>query len=163
MRQFPAFAFAVAFLPVLLSTPAGAAPQTDAQGFVRATPDQIEWKSAAMGVKNVVLYGDPSKPGLYVVRNTFPPGVMSAPHYHSQDRVVVVIKGTWYTGTDASWDPAATTGLGPGSYMIHPKGGIHYDGAKDEEVIVQITGMGPVETVFSYPQGPHFGAPHKMK
>ena len=31
-----------------------------------------------------------------------------------------------------------------GSFVKHPAGGIHYDGAKDEEVIVQIIGMGPV-------------------
>ncbi len=31
--------------------------------------------------------------------------------------------------------------------MYHPAGFRHYDGAKDEDVIVQIMGMGPVETV----------------
>ena len=164
MRHFPAAALAATLLlSALAAAPARAQPAPDAKGFIRATPDEIQWKAAELGVKNVVLYGDPSKPGLYVVRNTFPPGIMSAPHYHSQDRFVVVIKGTWYTGTDDAWDPATTKGLGPGSYMMHPKGAIHFDGAKDEEVIVQITGMGPVETVPSYPQGPRFGAPHKMK
>lgn len=38
--------------------------------------------------------------------------------------------------------------LSPGSYMKHPAGGVHYDGAKDGEVIVEIRGMGPVKTVF---------------
>jgi hypothetical protein len=33
--------------------------------------------------------------------------------------------------------------------MYHPAGYHHYDGAKDEDVIVQIMGMGPVETVSS--------------
>jgi len=164
MRHLPAAALAATLLlSALACAPASAQPAPDAKGFIRATPDEIQWKAAELGVKNVVLYGDPSKPGLYVVRNTFPPGIMSSPHYHSQDRFVVVIKGTWYTGTDDSWDPATTKGLGPGSYMMHPKGAIHFDGAKDEEVIVQITGIGPVETVPSYPQGPRFGPPHKMK
>ena len=31
--------------------------------------------------------------------------------------------------------------------MFHPAGFHHYDGAKDEEVTVQIMGMGPVKTV----------------
>jgi hypothetical protein len=31
--------------------------------------------------------------------------------------------------------------------MFHPAGYHHYDGAKDEDVIVQIMGMGPVETI----------------
>ena len=31
-------------------------------------------------------------------------------------------------------------------FMFHPKGLHHYDGAKDEETIVEIMGMGPVDT-----------------
>jgi hypothetical protein len=34
----------------------------------------------------------------------------------------------------------------PGSIVVHPAGGHHFDGARDEEVIVQIIGMGPVTT-----------------
>ena len=34
-----------------------------------------------------------------------------------------------------------------GGLMYHPAGFRHYDGAKDEDVVVQITGMGPVETI----------------
>jgi hypothetical protein len=37
--------------------------------------------------------------------------------------------------------------LPAGSYMMHPAGGIHYDGSKDGEVIVEIKGIGPVTTV----------------
>ncbi len=36
--------------------------------------------------------------------------------------------------------------LKTGGFMMHPANGHHYDGAKDEEVIVQIIGMGPVTT-----------------
>jgi hypothetical protein len=31
--------------------------------------------------------------------------------------------------------------------MLHPAGLHHWDGAKDQEVIVQIIGIGPVQTV----------------
>jgi hypothetical protein len=31
--------------------------------------------------------------------------------------------------------------------MFHPAGYHHYDGATDEETVVQIIGMGPVKTV----------------
>jgi quercetin dioxygenase-like cupin family protein len=152
-----------AVLALLLPLAAAAAPQVDEHGFVRADPAQIEWKTAPNGVRNAIVYGDPSKPGLYVVRSVFPPGIMSAPHFHTQDRIVVVIQGTWYTGTDDRWDADRTQALGAGSYMIHPKGQVHFDGAKDEEVVVQITGMGPVQTVFSRPDEPHMGHPHPMK
>ncbi|HEY4370955.1 MAG TPA: cupin domain-containing protein [Burkholderiales bacterium] len=154
------------FLPALLlcaaTLPAAAQSAPDTHGFIRTTPEQIKWPEGN-GIKTVVLYGDPSKPGMYVVRNTFPPGIMSAPHYHDQDRYVTVIKGTWYTGTDDKWDPATAVGLPAGSYMIHPKGAVHFDGAKDEETIVQITGIGPVKTVSSHPGMPRFGKPHQLK
>ncbi len=39
------------------------------------------------------------------------------------------------------------TALKPGSFIFEPAGGHHYDQARDEEVIVQIIGPGPVKTV----------------
>jgi hypothetical protein len=33
-----------------------------------------------------------------------------------------------------------------GSYVVHYGGQIHYDGAKDEEVILEIVGMGPANS-----------------
>lgn len=162
MRPLPRLALAAGLLLAPLAVPGYAQTPPDANGFIRATPDDIKWP-AGNGIRSVVLFGDPSKPGMYVVRNTFPPGIMSTPHYHDQDRYVTVIKGTWYTGTDDSWDPASAKGLGPGSYMIHPKGAVHFDGAKDEETIVQITGIGPVSTVSSYPNEGRSGKPHRLK
>jgi gentisate 1,2-dioxygenase len=93
---------------------------------------------------NVV--GDPEKPGLYVIRRRFKPGEMSRPHRHSTDRLVTVIKGTWWTGEGDVFAPATTIPIKPGGFMLHPAGFHHWDGAKDEEVIVQIIGMGPVVT-----------------
>ena len=40
-----------------------------------------------------------------------------------------------------------------GAYVLHPAGGVHWDGAGDEEVIVQIIGEGPVETTQVGPPG----------
>ncbi len=74
---------------------------SDANGFIRIQPEDIEWKDAPgyNGVKMAVIAGDPSKPGVYVVRVKFPPGLMSRPHFHPDDRYAIVIKGTWWTGT----------------------------------------------------------------
>ena len=142
-----------------------AAAQTDARGFVRMTPEQTPWTDVpnGHGVQMAVISGDPSKPGLYVIRVKFPPGIMSAPHFHPEDRHAVVLRGTWYTGTDDSWDPDRTVGLKPGTYMKHPAGAIHYDGAKDEEAIVQIAGYGPSGTTAAHPGEEAFGSPHKLK
>jgi hypothetical protein len=60
---------------------------------------------------------------------------------------VTVISGTWHTGTGPDFDRDNTVPLRAGSYMMHPAGAVHYDGAKDEEVIVEIKGIGPAPTV----------------
>ena len=120
----------------------------DPPGVIKVTPGDVAFGAGA-GMQSVVIAGDPDKPGIYVVRNLFPPGVMTRPHFHNQDRYVTVIKGTWWTAVGADGDiynPDKTVPLPVGSFMKHPAGLHHYDGAKTEEVIVQIVGMGPVTT-----------------
>jgi hypothetical protein len=34
-----------------------------------------------------------------------------------------------------------------GSFIRHAAGGIHFDGAKDQEVVLQIVGMGPASSI----------------
>jgi len=121
----------------------------------RMQPEAAE-TAIGSGVQ-MTVYGDPSKPGLYAIRRRFKPGEMSKPHYHDQNRLVTVIKGTWYSGEGDTFDPAKTTPMKPGSFMLHPAGLHHYDGAKNEEVIVQIIGMGPVKTIDVDAQGKPIG------
>ena len=133
---------------VLLAT-SGRAQQTPPAlvdpAHLRLQPEAAE---AAFGTAvQVSVFGDPAKPGLYAIRRRFKPGEMSRPHYHSQDRLVTVIKGTWFTGEGDIYDPAKTTPIKTGGFMLHPAGMHHFDGARDEEVIVQIIGVGPVQTV----------------
>ncbi len=72
---------------------------------------------------------------------------MSKPHYHPTDRYVTVISGTWWAGTSADGDKSKTVPLTAGSYMIHPAGAVHFDGAKDVEAIVEIKGIGPAPSI----------------
>ena len=115
------------------------------QQRLRMQPDAAE--KAFGNEVQISVFGDPSKPGLYAIRRRFKPGEASRPHYHDQDRLVTVINGTWYTGEGDVYDMNKTTPIRAGGFMLHPAGLHHYDGAKDEEVIVQIIGMGPVQTV----------------
>ena len=107
----------------------------------RMQPDQ------GLPETSVNVFGDPSKPGMYIYRNRFAPGRTSRPHFHDQDRYVTVIKGTWWTGEGDVFQPDKMVPIKAGGLMFHPAGYHHYDGAKDEEVIVQIMGMGPVKTI----------------
>ncbi|MBN4053613.1 cupin domain-containing protein [Haliea sp. AH-315-K21] len=116
------------------------------QGFVILKADDLEWDEDGADIQQKVIYGDPTKAGLYILRARFSAGVTSVPHFHSTDRFVTVIEGTWYAGTDASHDIDKTTELSVGGFMIHPAGAVHFDGSRDGPVIVEIRGMGPVIT-----------------
>src|ERR1700674_5451020 len=87
---------------VLLGTLVGLAlvpPATnaveDAPGFQRIALEDTPWKPLPgyEGVRVAVMAGDPSKPGLYVVRVNFPPGLMSRPHFHPDDPSAVGCQG----------------------------------------------------------------------
>jgi quercetin dioxygenase-like cupin family protein len=125
--------------------------ETDAKGFVRTRPEQVEWKNGL-----AVVEGDPSKPGIYVVRVKFEPHTFSMPHSHNTDRHIVVLKGTWHMGVGEKFDPSTATPMPVGSYVKHPAGARHWDGAKDEEVVLQIIGEGPVTTDLVNKDGPMF-------
>lgn len=108
-------------------------------------PADLVWTDSTEypGLKSVVLYGDPNKPGPYAVRNRFAAGVMSRPHFHPKDRFILVLSGTWWVGTGDRFDPASTRPLAAGSTAVHFGGKVHYDGAKDEACEVIIYGIGP--------------------
>ena len=53
---------------------------------------------------------------------------------------ITVLKGTWWVNTGANYDPDGMKPVPAGSYVVHYGGQIHYDGAKDEECILQIVG-----------------------
>lgn len=131
-----------------------AALDVDAHGFVRLLPGTEQWEDypGIEGIKIMVLEGDLKRAGPYVIRVKFSPGTMSMPHFHPEDRLCTVIKGTWWSGTGPSFQPVNTEPLPAGSYMKHPAGEVHYDGAKDEEVIVQIAGVGPSGATFIHPE-----------
>ena len=111
------------------------------------TPQEIKWVRNAAGTnEQAILFGDPAKPGPYVVRIKWLPGNFSKPHFHNEDRFFVVISGTWWVGTGKTFDKEQTVPVPAGSYVIHKGGQVHFDGAKNEEAIIQVTGIGPVKT-----------------
>jgi quercetin dioxygenase-like cupin family protein len=146
-------------LGVVVSGSAGVAK--DEPDFVRITSAEVRWRDVpdSHGVQQAILFGDPKKPGLYVVRVKFPPHVMDAPHWHPNARYVTVLEGTWYAGTGNAVDPAKSVPLKAGSFMLHPAKAVHWDGSVgDEPVIVQIIGEGPAQTVQVDPKEPMWRA-----
>ena len=94
-------------------------------------------------MNQVVLHGDPTKTGLYVVLNRFKPGNFSKPHFHPNDRFITVVKGTWWVATGNKVDKNGMVAMPTGSFVTHFGKQVHWDGAKDEEVWVLIAGQRP--------------------
>ena len=94
------------------------------------------------------VFGSANSTGFYITRNRFANNSTSRPHYHTMDRWVTVIKGTWWGGTGKVFRAKEMIPMPAGSVMFHPAYFIHYDGNQDgTETIVQIMGYGPVQTV----------------
>jgi hypothetical protein len=107
-------------------------------------PDQIKWEDdLKRGESTAVLAGDPDKAGIYVELVKWHAGHMSHPHYHPNDRFITVISGVWWVGTGPKFEPETTKPLGPGSFATHYGKQVHWDGAKDEDVVLEIVGEGP--------------------
>lgn len=68
---------------------------------------------------------------------------MSRPHFHPNDRFITAISGTCGVGTGSKFDPHSTMPLPLGTVVTHFARQIHYDGAKDEDAVLEIVGMGP--------------------
>ncbi len=149
MTRTGAIGWAVCAVVTLLAvshTALGQSLKPDAHGFLIAPPESLK---PAAGGRSVTIVGDSSKPGIYVTRITWAPGSGSRPHYHNEARYITVLKGTWWvaTGPDADvYNPDKMVPVKAGSFIYEPPGGHHYDMAKDEEVVVEIIGMGPVST-----------------
>lgn len=112
------------------------------------TPDQFVWRDNIGAPANqTVLHGDPAGPGFYAYINRFQPGNFSMPHYHANDRYITVLEGTWWVGTGTMFDPESTVPVPKGSFVTHYGNEVHYDGAKDEEVVLLIVGQGPAPGV----------------
>src|SRR5262249_9727510 len=132
--------------------------ETDENGFVRIRPEQLEWNIPFPGATPLALVeGDPSKAGIYVLRVQFPPNLFSRPHKHGEDRLIVVLKGTWYMGPGEHFNPAKGGPFPVGSFISPPAGEWHWDGAKDEEVVLKIVGCGPSSTEVFEKAPPMFG------
>ena len=117
---------ALAVLGLLLVAPSGGAADLDRSAVDFVTAADIKWVRNAAGTnESAVLFGDPSKPGPYVVRIRWLPGNMSRPHFHPHDRFFVVLSGTWWMGTGTTFDPEATVPVPAGSYVIHYGNKVH--------------------------------------
>ena len=141
------FLIAVATAALAMTLPALAEQPADVMSITQEADITFVPSKTTPGLAQAVLLGDPSVPGqVYVVRNKFSPDTFSLPHFHPEARYIQVLKGTWWLGSGPVQDLAKTTPVKAGGFVVHHPGKIHWDGAKDEETVIQITGIGPSGT-----------------
>ena len=110
-------------------------------------PEDVKYPEMPPGAsRTVTLFGDPRNEGLYVTRTLIPHGTQTIPHTHSDSRTVTVLSGICYYGRGDEFDESRTIPMPPGSFFTEPAGTPHFIWAKDGDVIVQTTAIGPSGT-----------------
>ncbi|HWY62317.1 MAG TPA: cupin domain-containing protein [Rhizomicrobium sp.] len=137
------------FLAGLVAVPAQAQPVKPDPAHIAATfAKDIKWTiDANFGEEVAYIMGDPAKPGPYIMLIKWKPHTMSTPHTHNTDRFVYVASGTWWVSDSPHYDPSKTYPVPAGSTGIDKAGQVHWDGAKDEPVLLVLYGQGPANTV----------------
>ena len=140
---------------VALTTVAATAPGETMDGHTAVSPQQIKWGPAPAvlppGAEAAVLFGDPSKEGLFALRLKLPEGYSVPPHTHPVDEVVTVISGTFSLGMGETADQSKAQPLPAGSFFALPPGTAHYVFI-DEETIIQISTIGPWGLTYANPE-----------
>jgi len=84
-------------------------------------PQEIEYSGPPDQLQTALVFGDPAKPGFYVERFRFPPGLKVPPHWHPEEmRTVVVLSGTLYYAFGEQWDEKKLVALPAGSFFYEP-------------------------------------------
>jgi quercetin dioxygenase-like cupin family protein len=111
------------------------------------TPDAIKWGDAPptvpKGAKLAVLYGDPNKEGLFVVRIKLPANYKIPAHSHPTDEIVTVLSGNFMVGMGDKLAPKAVKGFPAGSTVVAPANVNHFAMTK-QPTTIEISAMGPL-------------------
>jgi quercetin dioxygenase-like cupin family protein len=110
------------------------------------SPQEIKWgvapASVPRGAEASVLYGDPTKEGLFALRLKVPAGYRIPPHMHPKPEIVTVISGTFRLGMGETADKDKGQPLPAGSFFALAPGMAHYAFA-DEDTVIQLNSSGP--------------------
>jgi hypothetical protein len=144
--QMKKYALIVA-LGVLAATPSLA-------GGMPVNTDGLTWGPAPpvlpKGAQIVVLSGDPSKDGLYVLRLKMPANYQIPAHNHPTSEYVTVISGKFNIGMGDKLDVKKGIELHAGGFGEAPAHMNHYAWAS-EDTVVQVHGQGPFAITYVNP------------
>ena len=119
------------------------------------TPAEIQWGTGPAilpgGAQAAVLYGDPTKDGLFSMRFKLPKGYRVPPHTLSKAGLFTVISGTFRIGMGEKADPSKARAMPAGSFIVLAPGTPHFVSV-DEETVVQLNNIGPWEITYIDPK-----------
>lgn len=131
---------------VVMSIGALVARAQEPQAYARVTPADLKWNplpSMPKGAQIVVLHGNPAKPGLFTIRVRLPANFQLPVHSHPDERVRAIISGTYYSAIGQEVDRSKLMAFPPGTFSHVPPKVWQFAETRDEEVVFQITGVGP--------------------
>jgi quercetin dioxygenase-like cupin family protein len=136
---------------------AAAPAQAQGSDIVAVTPDQLKWASTPIAPTNKIAWGIGSAAAagkFYVLFASYPPKGKSMPHVHPDERIVTVLKGTFYLGSGPIFDETKAQALEAGTVITIPANAVHWGFAKDSDVTIQEVGVGPTATTPTLPAAP---------
>lgn len=140
---------------LMLVAGAALAHDTGGKGDAKEiTPADVLFKpdpAFPKGAETAVLYGDPTKPGLFVIRAKFPPNYVVPPHTHPVFESVTVLSGSMGSGMGEKVDKSSGKMLKPGGMLLLPPDHPHYVWSGDEDTIIQVIANGPFDLIYINP------------
>jgi hypothetical protein len=118
---------------------------------IRSSGSQAPGSSNLSAVEIIVVYGDPSKEGLYTILLKVAANTKIPAHLHPDDRVGSVVSGSWFFGYGDKFDEKKLKKLPVGSIYTEVKDRNHFAMTGKEPVVVAITGYGPSGVIYFDP------------
>lgn len=132
------------FLALAAALVVSTAVVTAAGGPTIVMPGHEKWGSPQMGASTAVLFGNPDKTGLYIIRLRTGSNWKFPPHVHPARENVTVISGTFYAGLGRKYDAKKLIAFPAGSFISLPGGTPHFAMTKTPAVI-EIAGTEPMK------------------
>jgi quercetin dioxygenase-like cupin family protein len=129
------------------------APADDNPGMTQVSTAAQNWtpgsKAFPPGMRVMPIEGDPAQPGPYVYRVRVPSGYQWPPMKFPDERTTTILKGKLWYAEGERRNPKAMQELEAGAMFKTPANTPHYQWARTE-VILQITGTGPIDNPVTY-------------
>lgn len=130
---------------------AAASPQRQVRAPKVIAAEEMSWgayrQAVPEGANVALLYGNPDavNGGPFVMRVKVKDGAAAGPQWHTSDMHITVLQGSLTFAEGATYEGQNAQHLGPGGYLLVPRG-VRYSLRAKGEVLYQIQANGPLKT-----------------